>query len=217
MFVGLSLLLLVGPALDQFLPQYASGAIAAGCLSGTLLLGIWSFVGSATVFRIGHVLAAVATGSVVVDLVSGRYDLNSLTLVVLFVFLAISMWHAARDVAFGGEVDGNRLIGAMCIYEMLGLMWAVMYAGLARSSLAKFAGDALDATAPFWDFVYYSFVTLTTLGYGDVSPVGPVAKSLAYMESVVGQFYIAILVASLVGAHLAGHQPNTLREGGHDA
>ena len=49
---------------------------------------------------------------------------------------------------------------------------------------------------------YFSFVTLTTLGYGGISPVAPIAETLAYLEALVGQLYIAILVAALVGAYM---------------
>lgn len=52
-------------------------------------------------------------------------------------------------------------------------------------------------------FSYYSFVTITTLGYGDVTPVSTQARSLALLEAVLGQLYIAILIARLVGSHLA--------------
>ena len=50
-------------------------------------------------------------------------------------------------------------------------------------------------------FLYYSFVTLTTLGYGDITPVHPVARMLSYLEAVIGQLYLAVLVASLVGRY----------------
>jgi hypothetical protein len=53
------------------------------------------------------------------------------------------------------------------------------------------------------ELFYFSFVTMTTLGYGDISPVAPLARSLAYLQAVVGQMYIAILVAGLVSAHVA--------------
>jgi uncharacterized membrane protein len=56
-----------------------------------------------------------------------------------------------------------------------------------------------------WDsgWLYFSFVTMTTLGYGDISPVSAVARTLAYMQAVFGQFYIAILVAGLVSAYIS--------------
>ena len=53
---------------------------------------------------------------------------------------------------------------------------------------------------------YYSFVTLTTLGYGDISPLLPLARFLVFMEAVVGVFYMAILVASLIGVRMSAHQ-----------
>jgi hypothetical protein len=52
-------------------------------------------------------------------------------------------------------------------------------------------------------FFYYSFVTITTLGYGDITPVTDVAKSFSFLEAVVGQIYLVVLVARLVGIHIA--------------
>ncbi len=57
-----------------------------------------------------------------------------------------------------------------------------------------------------WEFIYYSFVTITTLGYGDIYPLIPFARSLAYLEAVCGQLYIALLVASLVGGYMSSKQ-----------
>ena len=59
-----------------------------------------------------------------------------------------------------------------------------------------------------WDseWLYFSFVTMTTLGYGDILPISATARGLAYMQAVVGQFYIAMLVAGLVGAYISDRQ-----------
>jgi voltage-gated potassium channel len=95
----------------------------------------------------------------------------------------------------------------MCIYLLLGLSWALLYAFLNRIAPGSFSGmqhTALELQV--WEFVYTSFVTLTTLGYGDISPMTPIARSLAYMEAIVGQFYLAVLVASLVGTYIADRQ-----------
>ena len=58
----------------------------------------------------------------------------------------------------------------------------------------------------FSSTVYYSFVTMTTLGYGDIVPVSPAARTLAYMEAAMGQIYVAVLIARLVGLHTARKQ-----------
>ena len=101
------------------------------------------------------------------------------------------------------------MIGALCLYLLLGVLWTILFAfvELARPAAFHYAkdvpGDALE------NFMYYSFVTLTTLGYGDLTPVHPVARTLAYLEAVVGQLYIAVLVASLVGRYAAGLESRT--------
>ena len=56
------------------------------------------------------------------------------------------------------------------------------------------------------EFMYYSFVTITTLGYGDLTPVRPLARAVTYLEAIVGQFYVAVLVAWLVGMYLLGQE-----------
>jgi hypothetical protein len=55
-------------------------------------------------------------------------------------------------------------------------------------------------------FIYYSFVTMSTLGYGDITPISNSARSLSLLEAVVGQLYIAVLIARLVGMHIAQEQ-----------
>ena len=86
---------------------------------------------------------------------------------------------------------------------------------LPRVSVALFSVVALVEPVAFYyaggetgdpveNLLYYSFVTLTTLGYGDITPIHPVARTLAYLEAVIGQLYIAVLIASLVGRYLVG-------------
>ena len=91
----------------------------------------------------------------------------------------------------------------------MGLIWAVIYLLLGLMIPGAFNGQgATPWYNNFPDFVYFSFVSLTTLGFGDISPAVPVARFLVYMEAIVGQFYIAILVASLVGIRISDQQKN---------
>jgi voltage-gated potassium channel Kch len=87
---------------------------------------------------------------------------------------------------------------------LIGLNWSLLYLFLAQTIPGAFNGlEQLVWYDNFADAAYYSFVTLTTLGYGDISPVTPVARFLVYMEAIVGVFYMAILVASLVGVRIS--------------
>ncbi len=83
----------------------------------------------------------------------------------------------------------HRLSGVICIYLFI-----------AQAIPGAFNGvEQMLWYDNFANIAYYSFVTLTTLGYGDISPVAPIARFLVYIEAVVGVFYMAILVASLIG------------------
>src|SRR3954451_10987054 len=95
-------------------------------------------------------------------------------------------------------------LGAVCGYLFLGLGWAVLYSMIEGSRPGSFeispklvTGGELARPLPHV-LTYYSFVTLTTVGYGDISPVSPATRTLVWMEAITGQFYLAVIVAGLV-------------------
>ena len=101
-----------------------------------------------------------------------------------------------------GPVTVHRIQGAVAAYLLLGLAWALAY-----EVVALLAPEAFSASASGTDrgrFVYFSFVTLSTVGYGDVTPVHPVARSLAIAEALTGQLYPAILLGRLVSLATGG-------------
>jgi hypothetical protein len=98
----------------------------------------------------------------------------------------------------------DSILGAVCGYLFLGLAWAVLYAmiegfrpGSFEISPKLVTGGEVAHPLPNV-LTYYSFVTLTTVGYGDINPVSPATCTLAWMEAVTGQFYLAVIVAGLV-------------------
>jgi len=102
----------------------------------------------------------------------------------------------AAKVFEAGEVTLNRVMAAVVLYLLMGLSWAMIYELLAAGAPGSFAGEVHGGGGERW--VYYSFVTLTTVGYGDITPVTPGARSLAILEALVGQLYPAILLGRLV-------------------
>jgi hypothetical protein len=202
LFVGLMVFLLTEPFLGG---SPRSGPLIQLAFSSILVAGVFSLAANRLVFRLGVGLAVVAVSSSVafflMDLLAAR--LINLAAIVGFLVLAIGV--TLQHVVLGsGEVTLNRLVGALCLYLLLGVLWAVLYGMVELVEPSAFnygrgvSGDLLE------HFMYYSFVTLTTLGYGDVTPVHPFARTLAYLEAVIGQLYVAVLVASLVGRHVAG-------------
>jgi hypothetical protein len=99
------------------------------------------------------------------------------------------------------QVRADTLLGAVCGYLMLGYTWAVAYATLIASSPDAFHSSARDGAALQGDALYFSFVTLTTLGYGDIVPLTAQARSLVILESVTGVLYLAVLVSRLVAMY----------------
>jgi len=100
------------------------------------------------------------------------------------------------------EITGDVIMGAICVYFLIGLAWAFIFFTLELLQPGSFQmpqGQGIDLT----HFSYYSYVTLTTLGYGDITPISTQARSLALLEAIMGQLYLAILVARLVGIHIA--------------
>ncbi len=98
-----------------------------------------------------------------------------------------------------GVVDREKIAAAVNVYLFLGLIWRDLYSLTNILIPGAFNSELLAET----DFLYYSFVTLSTLGYGDVLPVIGPSKALAYIEAIIGQLYLTILVARLVGLHIA--------------
>ena len=99
----------------------------------------------------------------------------------------------------------NSIYGAISAYLLIGLAWTLLYLGTARSQEGLWtigglpgAPDSVSDIQLFSQFVYFSFVTMSTLGYGDLAPQTPLVQTLAWMQSVTGQFYMAVMVAWLV-------------------
>lgn len=102
-----------------------------------------------------------------------------------------------------GTISRRRLEGAVAAYLLLGLSWAAAYEWVALRDPAAFAGAVATGTAPW---TYFSFVTLSTMGYGDITPVAPVARALATSEAISGQLFLAILISRLVALELAARR-----------
>jgi hypothetical protein len=109
-----------------------------------------------------------------------------------------------------GPINVHRIQGAVAAYLLLGLAWALAYetVALVATGAFSFAGPAEGERGRF---IYFSFVTLSTLGYGDVIPLHPVARSLAVTEALTGQLYPAILLGRLVSLASAGGRVGSRR------
>ena len=204
------LVLLLGIPLAHDLAVASAPLIRSLMFSLLLIIGIWSLRGGGRFFTFGmaFVVAGVLLNVLAVNIDSRVFFFSSF--VALFGFLLIAIVFTLKQVAFGTEITLNRLVGAVCVYLLLGTIWAVAYSLVDVVSPGSFTGfSPQDGRGWNSEWLYFSFVTMTTLGYGDISPVSATARTLAYMQAVLGQFYLAILVAGLVSAYIAKRRRET--------
>lgn len=205
LLLALMLLLFCGALFEQ-LGNAALTRFMGVLLTATILVAVWSLEqGRFKFFRTG--VTALLILLIVMEYTFGHKDLALIQPVVLLLFTLSTIVIASRQVLFSGNVDANKIIGSICIYMFLGIFWALTYVLVEAVFPGSIPGfESTDWQENFEKGVYFSFVSLTTLGYGDISPAQPLARYLAYMQAVTGQFYIAILVASLVGVGLAAQR-----------
>jgi hypothetical protein len=115
------------------------------------------------------------------------------------------------------RVTLDTVLGGISVYLLLGLIWVLAYSMVEHLAPGSFRADGAPLPRPRDpgefrqpDLMYFSYVTLTTVGYGDVLAKTTVARALAAAEAVTGSLYLAVFVARLVGLHLAHHQRRDL-------
>jgi len=175
----------------------------------TLLAAVYAASERSSSYYLAVVLAAPALCSRA--LLAYFPQMVELALICWGIFMAYVAVAILRDVLTTPRVNLDTISGALCGYLMLGLTWSVFYALCEfihpGSLIFSTTPGALRATLPdiarsYPLYAYYSFTTLTTTGYGDVTPATMACRSLSIIEAIAGQFYIAVLVARLVALEI---------------
>ncbi|MEW6282016.1 MAG: potassium channel family protein [Candidatus Eremiobacterota bacterium] len=174
-------------------PLAATGSMQGRVVEYTFSLVIVFGAASATSDRkVGRVLLALAGVAVTLSLVTS----GPLATLATLIYLVTQCLVLLKEVMLReGKVDHRRIQGAVAVYLLIGLAWSQAYFLVEQLAPGAFqATSTPDETA----LVYFSYVTLSTVGYGDVTPAHPFAYSLAVAEALVGQLYPAILIGRLV-------------------
>jgi len=204
--VSLVALLFVASLVEQFPVKYGQHLVMMFTVI-TLISGTIGFRKSKLFLGVGSGLVVIVSVLLILTISLEESGMHYLPIVILIGFYLWATWLAAKNVLFCEQVDRNTIVGAICLYLLIGLIWSLLYLFIAQAVPGAFNGIAQGLWYEnFSALTYYSYVTLTTLGYGDISPIAPVARFLVYMEAIVGVFYMAILVASLISIRLADKQ-----------
>lgn len=159
--------------------------------------------------KIGWALAIPALVERMWALLAPSHELVLLSAVWWFLFFAYVTWNLVRSLLRQKEITGETIAMSISIYLLLGLSWAMLYIVIFQShpeafNLGTGAPTPVSSDDPnaYPVFVYFSLTTLSTLGFGDILPVSLPARYAAVAEGITGQFYLAILVARLVGMQM---------------
>ena len=135
---------------------------------------------------------------------------NTTVLTLSMMFFVFLIWNLLHDLYAGERSTGERIFGALCAYIFIGLLFALIFAHLEYRDPGSFyvsnellAERVAGESAQLQVFTYFSFVTMTTLGYGDITPVAEHARTLAWLEALLGQLFLAVMVAGFVAQHIS--------------
>jgi len=210
-FIYLVLMLLSLLILFPFLQDATLGRVTLDVLLTIILLSsLFAVSQKPTLVLAGGIVAVTTILTIWLERITGNPVIGLVSLISGYVFFMyvtmVILWHLFQE----RRVTIDEIAAAVSTYLLLGLAGSFLYGIieiLHPGSLHFIEGQLPtlpEAASPhFSQFIYYSFTTLTTLGYGDIYPATPFARVASYLEAVFGQIYLTILVARLVGLHIS--------------
>jgi len=199
LLVAIIVYLVVGPVLDKtieyrfFFDIFFSAILLAGIFAVSQKKRSTVIAFSLAIPTLLAVWTREYTGGIAIEIISSglNFLFFSYTLIVLLAFILNSTM-----------VTHNVIYAALIGYLLMGLMWASIYSLIDTITPGSFNVLQSWVEDPRLVYLYFSYVTLTTLGYGDISPLTAPAYSFSILEAIIGQIYLTVLIARLVGMHI---------------
>jgi len=180
------------------------GVVVARLFTGAVLAAALWAVGAT---RTNLMCFAFAAAALICAALSRDPTFRFIELALRSMFVAYVAATILWSVLQREQVTLDTLAGATCAYMLLGLVWAPIYLLVEHTHPGSFDIPPGWRIGPTGDIgpamAYFSYVTLTTVGFGDIAPTGPIAGGLVVVEAIIGPLYLAITVARLVGLHVA--------------
>ena len=205
---SLLLMLVVSPYLKEYPFLNVDSILLNPFLSVILLTSLYLVTDNRRFFIIGLFILIPVLGintRFYFDETSINPLLSSIVYIVFFSYISIFL---CRFLIKSKTVSINVLYAAVCLYLFIAIIWSFIYVATYHSlsdafsfsdNLIKHTDIEHNSTSLF---SYFSFVTMTTLGFGDITPIHPIARAWVAAQSVIGQLYLAIVMARLVGLYI---------------
>ena len=217
LFAAVLLIVVVAPLLHRG----PGGAYLFQLLLTAVFLGALNAVSKGKgPLRVGLVLVLPAImASWAARFLPGSESLALVDLVFSAAFLCFIIAHILAYVSQARRVTSEILFGALSVYLLIGLVFALAFTTLEalHPGSLSLPGGAFDPglveARQFSTISYFSYVTMTTLGYGDIGPLTPAARSLVILEALLGQLFLAVLIARFVALHIMHEGEKTVAPG----
>ena len=202
----LVVLFIVSPV-SSYIPRLFNVSVGQLVLLGVILIALRAVVEEQLAF---YVCCAIACVSVVLDFISSTFFaadsagadiLTSLSFVIFAIFFCMAVMVLLKRIFTVKRITAQTIKGGISVYLMMGYVWSFLYIIIMRFDDNAFSVAFVDEYS-FYKLLYFSFTTLTTLGYGDIVPRNRGTMMLSNLEAIVGQVYLAVFIARLVGLYI---------------
>ena len=162
----------------------------------TLLAALSASSSSRRVWRVAVVVFVISLVSATIGLFVGERTITGSLFVLNLLVVAGAPVAIIHSLVRRRVIDIHTVLGALCVYVLLGMLWSFAYAAVGTIESEPFFAEQARATVA--DYLYFSFVTLTTVGYGDLTAANGLGRALAVLEALIGQLYLVTVIALLV-------------------
>ena len=165
-----------------------------------ILLGVYTVTKKRNELIFGVFLGIVSLFFIIYNMNASATKISSIVgLMIVIFYFSYLFYKSIRQIFEFEGVDMKTIFASMCGYLLIGLIATMTFSLIGLLVDNSFSVDNVEP----YNMIYFSFVTITTIGYGDITPISPTAQSLAIFFGVTGQLYLTVLIAFLVGKYVS--------------